>query len=84
MLISFSLIFIKLILGVVRSLQVDKRRIVSASDDKTIKVWSLDTLERKVTLKSHTDGVTCLCFNDFFIVSGSYDKTVKLWDFTVC
>ena len=34
--------------------------------------------------RSHTDGVTCLQFNDFYIVSGSYDKTVKLWDFTVC
>ena len=34
--------------------------------------------------RSHSDGVTCLQFNDFYIVSGSYDKTVKLWDFTVC
>lgn len=70
--------------GVVRSLQADSWRIVSASDDKTLKVWRLSTGQRLVTLKSHTDGVTCLSFNDFVIVSGSYDKTVKLWDFTVC
>ena len=44
----------------------------------------LETGQRLQTLKSHTDGVTCLQFNDFYIVSGSYDKTVKLWDFTVC
>ena len=37
-----------------------------------------------IFFRSHTDGVTCLQFNDFYIVSGSYDKTVKLWDFTVC
>lgn len=70
--------------GVIRCLQADSWRIVSASDDKTLKVWNLETRERLVTLKSHTDGVTCLRFNDFVIVSGSYDKTVKLWDFTVC
>ncbi|CAI7996849.1 Probable E3 ubiquitin ligase complex SCF subunit sconB, partial [Geodia barretti] len=48
------------------------------------KVWSLSTGNRLLTLKSHTDGVTCLQFNDEVIVSGSYDKTVKLWDFSVC
>lgn len=37
-----------------------------------------------LTLKSHTDGVTCLQFDDKVIVSGSYDKTVKLWDFSAC
>ena len=70
--------------GVIRCLQADDWRILSAADDKMIKVWNLETGQRLQTLKSHTDGVTCLQFNDFYIVSGSYDKTVKLWDFTVC
>jgi len=70
--------------GVIRCLQADSWRIVSSSDDKTLKVWELESGQRLVTLRSHTDGVTCLQFNDFYIVSGSYDKTVKLWDFTVC
>lgn len=47
-------------------------------------VWSLDSGNRLVTLQSHSDGVTCLQFNDTTIVSGSYDKTVKLWDFSAC
>ena len=47
-------------------------------------VWSLETGKRLVTLRNHTDGVTCLQFNDSVIVSGSYDKTVKLWDFSCC
>ncbi|XP_037774868.1 WD repeat-containing protein 5B-like [Penaeus monodon] len=70
--------------GVIRCLAADPWRIVSASDDKTIKVWDRETLRRLVTLRNHTDGVTCLAFNDHVIVSGSYDKTVKLWDFSVC
>ncbi len=47
-------------------------------------VWSVHTGNRLLTLKSHTDGVTCLQFNDKVIVSGSYDRTVKLWDFSAC
>ena len=50
----------------------------------SMQVWSVTTGERLLTLKSHTDGVTCLQFNDEVIVSGSYDKTVKLWDFSAC
>ena len=49
-----------------------------------LQVWSVHSGERLLTLKSHTDGVTCLQFNDQVIVSGSYDKSVKLWDFSVC
>lgn len=44
-------------------------------------IWCLESGERFVTLHKHTDGVTCLRFDDFMIVSGSYDKTVKVWDF---
>ena len=46
-----------------------------------MQMWNLENGRRLVTLKKHTDGVTCLQFNDRVIVSGSYDKTVKLWDF---
>lgn len=49
-----------------------------------LKVWSVHTGDRLLTLKSHSDGVTCLQFNDEVIVSGSYDKSVKLWDFSAC
>lgn len=50
----------------------------------SFQVWNLETGKRLVTLRNHSDGVTCLQFNDFIIVSGSYDKTVKLWDFSSC
>ena len=56
-----------------------KFKVDSPSASQYGKKWYLKSLRR-----SHSDGVTCLQFNDFYIVSGSYDKTVKLWDFTVC
>ena len=49
---------------------------------KRFQVWELATGQRLLTLRYHSDGVTCMQFNDFAIVSGSYDRTVKLWDFT--
>lgn len=70
--------------GVVRCLVADQWRLISASDDKTLKVWSLQSGRRLVTLRQHSDGVTCVQFNDVRIVSGSYDKSVKLWDFSAC
>ena len=66
-----------------RCIQADGRRLVSGSDDKTIKVWSLETGKRLVTLRSHGGGITCLQFSDTKIVSGSYDKRVLLWDFAI-
>ena len=35
----------------------DGRRIVSGSDDETVKVWDAATGQEMLTLKGHTDGV---------------------------
>jgi F-box/WD-40 domain protein 7 len=67
-----------------RQLQADHWRVVTASDDKTVKVWDLRTGERLHTLKTHSDGVTCVQFSDTKLVSGSFDKTIKLLDFAAC
>ena len=37
----------------------DGRRVVSASDDKTLKVWDVATGECVATLKGHSDCVRC-------------------------
>src|SRR5262249_29959335 len=60
----------------------DGTRIVSASGDKTVKVWNAQTGQETLTLKGHTDSVTSVCFSPDGkrIVSGSGDGTVKMWD----
>ena len=55
--------------------------IVSASDDKTLIVWSIETRDKVLTLEGHTTYVFCCCFNPSgtIIASGSYDETIRLW-----
>jgi WD40 repeat protein len=56
--------------------------VVSASSDKTLKVWDAATGKERVTLTGHTDTVlACAISPDCsFIVSASDDKTLKIWD----
>ena len=55
-------------------------KIVSGSQDCTIRVWNLETGECLRTLAGHTGSVNCLDLLDNIIVSGSSDSTVRVWD----
>jgi hypothetical protein len=56
--------------------------IVSASYDKTLKVWNAHTGEELQTLSGHTSGVRGCAISPAgdFIVSASDDKTLKVWN----
>ena len=60
----------------------DGRRIVSASYDKTFKLWDAETGEEITTLKGHTDWVNAFAFSPDGrrIVSAGRGNTLKLWD----
>ena len=60
----------------------DGKRIVSGSDDKTLKVWDATSGQEMLTLKGHTGDVMSVAFSPDGkrIVSGSDDKTLKVWD----
>jgi WD40 repeat protein len=55
---------------------------VSGSDDKTIKLWNVETGQEIRTLKGHDNYVTSVNFSPDgkTLVSGSYDNTIKLWN----
>jgi hypothetical protein len=59
------------------------RRVISASDDKTLKVWDLESGRALATLEGHADVVSaCAVTPDSrHVVSASDDKTLKVWDF---
>ncbi len=60
----------------------DGRRVVSASRDRTLKVWDLASGRTEVTLEGHADWVNaCAVIPDGRrVVSASYDGTLKVWD----
>ena len=53
---------------------------ISASWDKTIKIWDKDNYKCVSTLTGHTDYVQCLLvLSDTKFLSGSNDNTIKVW-----
>jgi WD40 repeat protein len=61
----------------------DSRRIASASDDKTVRLWNLQTGEEQGTLSGHTHFVKSVAFHPHDssqLVSGGRDRTIQLWD----
>ena len=61
----------------------DNTYIVSASGDRTIKVWSTDSCEFVRTLSGHKRGIACLQYRERLVVSGSSDNTIR-YVFTLC
>jgi WD40 repeat protein len=60
----------------------DGRRAVSASSDRTLKVWDLDTGHERLSLAGHGGRVTAVAVtpDGRRAVSASSDRTLKVWD----
>jgi len=56
--------------------------VVSASFDKTLKVWDAESGADKATLRGHSGEVLACAIapDDSFIVSASADRTLKMWE----
>ncbi|KAK0870751.1 U3 small nucleolar RNA-associated protein 15 [Friedmanniomyces endolithicus] len=57
--------------------------LMSASDDRTVRVWDLTDDVAKWTGIGHEDYVRSACYlpgQDGMIATGSYDQTVRLWE----
>ncbi|CAL1541616.1 unnamed protein product [Lymnaea stagnalis] len=61
----------------------DQFRVISGSDDKTVRVWDIPTEKEVHIYQEHQDyircGVASQSSQDLFL-TGAYDHTVKLWD----
>ena len=64
------------------ALTADGKRAVSASYDRTLKVWDLESGRELHTLKGHTDQVTSVAVtaDGKRAISACWDSTLKIWD----
>jgi WD40 repeat protein len=67
----------------VTSLALNKHILASASEDKTIRLWDLNTGQTIQILSGHQGFVEAVAFqphHNQVLASGSRDKTIKIWD----
>ncbi|KAF1938794.1 WD40 repeat-like protein [Clathrospora elynae] len=64
----------------VNAIQILDGQIVSASGDRSVKVWDVRTGACLRTFSGHTKGIACVQFDGRRIVSGSSDETVRIFD----
>lgn len=60
----------------------DGKRVISAGDDGTLRVWRFDTGEEERTMIAHAGRVRAVSvtLDGRYVVSAGADNTVKLWD----
>ncbi|KAF6528541.1 hypothetical protein HZS61_008843 [Fusarium oxysporum f. sp. conglutinans] len=60
----------------------DSKKVASASNDKTIRIWNAETGECERELKGHSREVNSVVFSHDSkkVASGSYDKTIRIWN----
>ncbi|KAK2629828.1 hypothetical protein QTJ16_000648 [Diplocarpon rosae] len=64
----------------VNAVQIHGDEVVSASGDRTVKVWNWTDSTCSRTLVGHQKGIACVQYDGRRIVSGSSDNEVKIFD----
>lgn len=64
-------------LAAVNAVDFDESYIVSASGDRTIKIWDSTDGNFLRNLTGHTRGIACLQYRDNLVVSGSSDNSIR-------
>jgi centriolar protein POC1 len=60
----------------------DGKTLLTASDDKSVKMWDIDTLKFKGSFLGHNNWINCARANAemTMVCSGGEDKKLLIWD----
>lgn len=63
------------------SFSPDKRTLLTCSEDKTVRLWSMDTYTSLVAYRGHTEPIWDVAFGPFghYFATASHDQTAMLW-----
>lgn len=61
------------------SVSLNRKTAVSASRDKTLRVWELDSGECRHILRGHRMSVRCLKSDNCKVISGGTDRDLRIW-----
>ena len=64
----------------VNAIHIYKDQLVSASGDRSLKIWNILTGVCKSIRKAHMKGIACVQYDGKRIVSGSSDNSIRIWD----
>ncbi|MEN2498528.1 MAG: hypothetical protein MHMPM18_002815 [Marteilia pararefringens] len=66
----------------IKDIQVSDNCIFTASDDRSVKIWSNDEFCLKKTLKGHSHVLSDISLAQDYnhMLTSSYDRTIRLWD----
>ena len=64
----------------VNAIHIHKNQLVSASGDKTVKIFDIHTGKSVATCLGHNKGIACVQYDGTRIVSGSSDNSIRIFD----
>ncbi|KAF8425972.1 WD40-repeat-containing domain protein [Tirmania nivea] len=64
----------------VNAIQLHGDEIASASGDRVIKIWNINTGNCEKTMIGHSKGIACIQYDGKTVVSGSSDFSIRIFD----
>ncbi|MCJ1476573.1 hypothetical protein MMC13_005239 [Lambiella insularis] len=64
----------------VNAVHIYKDQLVSASGDRSLKIWNIHSGVRNAICIGHTKGIACVQYDGKRVVSGSSDNTIRIFD----